>query len=182
MIPFAASAARYSDWLRVLLKEDAEKSFPSVKGKEQARTLIEGGMTLSVPVEGGASRLKRECGSEIIISDHGRWQDVHLGALKAHYGKAPYFSHLFPKIERIYKEKSSGPLQDFNLALHQLALQWLGLEDGDKMLIKEIREADSEKRAMLSRLAEESKRNIDMNHSIFNLLFRLGKESLFALL
>ncbi|MDE5790598.1 MAG: WbqC family protein [Muribaculaceae bacterium] len=190
MIPFASSAARYSDWLRVLLMKDAETSyisakdvalsFPSVRGKEQARTMIDGGIMLSVPVVGGGARLKRECGRDIMISDHGRWQDVHLGAIKAVYGKTPYFAHLFPVIKGIYRDHGIGSLEDFNLALHHLALHWLGLDE--EGLLEEIRGMSPDKKELLGVLAQEMRKDIDMNHSIFGLLFRLGRESLFAIL
>ncbi|MDE6681806.1 MAG: WbqC family protein [Muribaculaceae bacterium] len=177
MIPFAASAQRYSDWLRTLSKEEA---FPSVKGKEQARILIDGEIMLSVPVVGGASRLKRDCGPDVMISDHGRWQDVHLGAIKAVYGKTPYFPHLFPEIEKIYRERSNGSLEKFNMALHQLALHWLGLDK--EGFVEEILRLSPDKKSLLGRLAEEKRKDIDMSHSIFGLLFRLGREGVLALL
>lgn len=190
MIPFAASAAIYSDWLRSLLDTDAEQSpvsardmelsFPTVKGKGQARTVIGGEIMLSVPVVGGGSKLKRDCGPEVMISDHGRWQDVHLGAIKAVYGKTPYFTHLFPEVERIYRDRSDGSLEDFNLALHNLALHWLGLDA--KGCLEEIRRLSPEKKRLLGRFAEESRKDIEMNHSIIGLLFRLGREGLFAML
>lgn len=182
MIPFAASAARYSDWIRILLSEDAEKPFPSIRGKEQARTMIGNGIMLSVPVVGGGAKLKRECKSDLLISDHGRWQDVHLGAMKALYGKTPYFQHLFPEIEKIYRERSNGSLEDFNLAIHHLVLHWLGIDEKNRMWIEEIKELPDQKKELIHRLAEENRKDIDMNNSILALLFRLGRESVFALL
>ncbi|MBD5288721.1 MAG: WbqC family protein [Bacteroides sp.] len=180
MIPFAASASRYSDWLRILLSGNAEQSFPSIGGKEQARVMIDGGIMLGVPVTGGGSRLKRNCGEEVMISDHGRWPDVHLGAIKAIYGKTPYFPYLFPELERIYKEYGGGSLEKFNLAIHNLILRWLGL--ADESFLTELRQLSSEKKDIILRLAMENSRNIDMNHSILGLLFRLGKESVFTLI
>lgn len=190
MIPFAASAARYSDLLRILIMKDAEKSyfsvgdialsFPSICGKEQARTLIEGGIILSVPVVGGGARLKRDCGSDVMISDHGRWQDVHLGAIKAAYGRTAFFPHLFPEMEKIYRGCTDGRLESFNMALHRLALHWLGLDD--VAFLEELRWLPPKKKRLLAKLAEENRKDIDMNHSIFGLLFRLGREGVLALL
>lgn len=180
MIPFAASASRYSEWLRSLLDEGADAAFPSVTGKEQARTEIAPGMTLSVPVAGGASALKRRDSRDALISSHGRWQDVHLGAWQAVFGKTPYFPHIYPEIEDIYRKHGEGSLSELNLALHSLALRWLGADDGT--LMAALREMPEEKRLLIKRIGEERKKEIDMNHSIFAALFRLGRESLYALL
>ena len=180
MIPFAASASRYSEWLRALMDEGAEVPFPSVRGKEQARVEIAPGMVLSVPVSGGASILKRRDCSEVMISDHGRWQEVHLGALKAVFGKTPYFQHIYPEIENIYRKYGEGRLEDFNLTLHRLVIHWLGADDEES--IESLLTMSQERRLLIKRIGEERKKEIDMNHSIFGALFRLGRESLFALL
>lgn len=189
MIGFAASAEVYSEWLASLL-EDGEAVFPEVRGKAQARALMAGGAVLTVPVAGGSGVLKRArvryanqerdegdgCG-ELMISDHGRWREVHLGSLKAIYGKAPYFPYLFPEVERIYRERSHGRLGDFTEALHDLACDWLGVRDDGVMA--SLREARRIEPGLLERLAKERRRG---EYSIFDLLFRLGRESLFALL
>ena len=180
MIPFAASASRYSEWLRALINEGAEIPFPSITGKEQARVGIEGGLVLSVPVAGGAGVLKRKDCRDVMISGHGRWQDVHLGALKAAYGKAPYFPYIYPEVEKIYANFGQGKLADLNGALHSLAVRWLGMDDKD--MLATLRRLPEEKETLIRRVAGERKRDICMNHSIFSALFRLGKESLFAIL
>lgn len=178
MIPFAASISRYSEWLRALISEGAEIPFPAGAGKELARTQIAGGLVLSVPVAGGASILKRRNCEDALLSDHGRWQDVHLGALRAAYGKTPYFPHLYPEIERIYQSFGGGRLHDFNEEIHRLVTGWLGIEEG---MIDELRNLPEEKRGVISALAEERKGEIEEDHSILELLFRLGREGLFVL-
>lgn len=180
MIPFAASASRYSEWLRALMAEGAEVPFPSVGGKEQARVEIAQGLMLSVPVMGGGSVLKRHDCRDVMISSHGRWQEVHLGALKAVFGKTPYFLHIYPEVENIYKIYGEGSLEELNLALHRLALHWLGLDEEETLTA--LRELPEEKRLLIKRIGEGMKNEIGMNYSIFGALFRLGRESLFALL
>ncbi len=77
------------------------------------RALIGRGVLLTVPVEGGSRSLKRlehACGGRAEaqadlrsprISLHGDWPRVHLGALEAVYGRAPFFAHYFPAVSGI---------------------------------------------------------------------------------
>lgn len=65
------------------------------------RCLIAGPLTLTVPVAGGSRAIKRLPWRELEVSDHGRWQHVHLGALDAAYGRTPYFIHYFPAVEAV---------------------------------------------------------------------------------
>lgn len=173
MIPFAPPASFYR-----FCPGNFSIPSPEGMGKALARTLIAGDVMLSVPVEGGASRLKHRGVRDVEISQHGRWQDVHLGALRAAYGRTPYFAHLFPQIERVYEERSHGPLCGFNTVLHELALSWLDLDSraGDDLMRMFL---TNRLRAM--QIAEEVKRNINMDYSIFDALFRLGRETLFGL-
>lgn len=179
MIPFAASIKGYSDWLRFLVEQEAEIPFPPASGKEAARARIDGGLMLTVPIEGGASRLKRTPSADLPISAHGRWQEVHLGALKATYGRSPYFAYLFPEIEKVYREKGSGTLNEFNEAIHSIALRWLSLDPEGIRVIRDAVKIDPDR---IRTLGRERKKGIDPDYSILHLLFRLGKESLFVLL
>ena len=189
MIPFAASYKRYREWFSLLLDGGENHSSPYTDGdsisladpggKERARTLIEGELMLNVPVAGGAGMLKRKSASGLQISQHGRWQEVHLGAWRAAYGRTPFFPHLFPEIEKIYREKSEGSLEEFNKALHLLICRWLGMEDG---IVATLRTLPSEDRERLRQTGAEKLHMIDRNHSIFEVLFRLGKEGVFTLL
>ena len=179
MIPFAASARRYSEWLTQLVETGSNVLFPDIHGKELARTLIEGEMMLSIPVKGGASVLKRKGLTDAALSGHGRWQDVHLGALRASYGKTPYFIHLYPEIESIYNTLGRGGLKEFNRAFHDLICRRL---DIDKDMIEVLRTLPDTEKERIRRIGEEKRAIIDMNHSILEVLFRLGKEGLFVLL
>jgi len=177
MIPFAARASYYLFSLSSDACSSEERE--EIEGrKEAARSAIAGGLVLSVPLEGGASVLKRRSSRPIMISQHGRWQDVHLGALRAAYGRTPFFPYLFPRIEEIYREKSEGPLADFNSALHDLAVEWLGLREGIK---EELRKMKKENPDRFSEITGAIGAKINMEYSIFDTLFRLGKESVFGL-
>ena len=81
-------------------------------GKECARCMVQGDMFLSVPVQGGASCLKGRHVDvrSLLISDHGKWRQEHLGTWNAIYGKTPFFDHLFPEIKQVYACHSNGTL------------------------------------------------------------------------
>ncbi|MDE7414144.1 MAG: WbqC family protein [Muribaculaceae bacterium] len=181
MIPFAASTERYSEWIRLLLRDGAETSFPDLKGKENVRTIIAGSRMLSVPVEGGSSILKKkniDPGS-IVISSHGRWQEVHLGALKAAYGRTPYFPHIFPEIENIYMNHSGATFEEFTGAIHNMIIKGIGLNEDSLAELKRIIDHNPDH---IRRLNEERMKIIDRNLSILDALFRLGKETIFVLI
>lgn len=173
MIPFAASAAEYSRFV-------AGYSF-SPEGKDLARTRILSAsgseVLLSVPVTGGSHALKSRSRADVMISQHGRWQDVHLGAWRAAYGRTPFFSHLFPEMEMIYAEKSHGVLAAFNEAMHRLALKWLGLPASADAVRKALESNPERFKSVIG----EYRCNLTPEISVFDLIFRYGKEAIFPL-
>lgn len=147
---------------------------------------LAGGRMLTVPVEGGATALKRIFylsgkGEPALktprLSEHGRWRDEHLGAINAIYGSSPYFRHLFPEIESIYRHSEGMSLQAFNSELIGMAQRWL---EPDTLLpeIKLLSEGNPER---FRRIGEDTLRKVDINLSIFDALFRLGKETIFSI-
>lgn len=145
-------------------------------GKALARTLISGERLLSVPVIGGSSMLKHTRGNmaQIMISDHGRWRQEHLGAWNATYGKTPFFQYLFPEIERVYMERSHSTLQEFNDSLFGIVTTFL---DPDTLLpsLNELKNTNPER---FAELRMEYERKVNLNYSIFDALFRLGRNSI----
>lgn len=137
-------------------------------GKLFARCQLPTG-TLTVPVAGGAGVLKHR-GADPILSEHGKWRREHLGAWQAAYGRTAYFIHLMPEIEEIYASAAGMRLEEFNRLLLDTALRWLdfkALAKGESGLLELIkREREKDTRADLS---------------IFDLLFRLGREAVFAI-
>lgn len=177
MLPFAASAEYYSRYLASRLAGD--DSLPEVKGKDRVRTLIAGGQRLSLPVEGGGAVIKRRDADDAMLSDHGRWQDVHLGALKAVYGRTPFFIHLFPEIEEIYRNKSEGKVADFTSALHEMIGRWLGF---DEAFLCQLQSFCRENPERLQKWKERYEGKVDPALSVLDLLFHYGKEAVIALL
>lgn len=138
------------------------------------RTLIKGDTLLSVPVEGGKRALTLE---DPRLSDHGRWREVHLGAWNAAYGKTPYFPHLFPQMEAVYRNEALLSLCEFNSALLEVALRWL--EPG--LLLPELERMKSLCPIRFEEVEKDFETKVNYNYSIFDALFRLGKDTVFAL-
>lgn len=148
-------------------------------GKGFARTIIEGDRILSIPVVGGSGRLKRSDINldKIMISDHGRWRQEHLGAINAAYGKTPYFPYIFPELEKIYREKSNGSLGEFNRELFEFVYRFLDVDS----IRKAIDEMNLINPQRLRQLKGELETKVNLNYSIFDSLFRLGKNTAFVI-
>lgn len=145
------------------------------------RTLLKDNRQLIVPVEGGGSALKRALHrgdiSGLRLSNHGRWRDEHLGTLSALYGKAPYYPHIMDRIETVYRNSNDILLADFNLALIEIANNMLNLSE----TLPALREMQKHAPARFEALHNEISKKINPDYSIFDALFRLGKESIFGL-
>lgn len=138
-----------------------------ITGKEFARCRISTGV-LTVPVEGGAGILKRR-NSDPVLSEHGKWRREHLGAWQTAYGRTPYFGHLMPEIAAVYEISAGMRLEEFNSRMLGVALGWIGTLPA---------EAD---RRRLAAVCDAAVKRVMPGLSIFDALFRLGKEAVFAL-
>lgn len=170
--PFGPSVA----WTRVYLHgviegmgdDEARKAAnhaTGVQGKEFARCHLHG-ITLTVPVEGGAHALKSR-GALPGVSEHGKWRREHEGALLAAYGKTPYYSHLMPELMDVYAHSEGIGLEEFNRRLLDVALGWIDVE--------------AIKAEGMEGVRSEVRAKVDTGLSIFDLLFRLGSEGVWAL-
>lgn len=95
-------------------------------------------LLLTVPVAGGSGALRRFASREperLVISQHGRWQHVHLGALEARLGRTPFWRHLEPLVVPLIAD-ASGPLFSLNEALGKIMDKFLDLPT----LLPELRE------------------------------------------
>lgn len=172
MTPFGVTAQWLGAYFRTESKEAATRSC-RISGKQFARALIESHSPtsrihtiLTIPVEGGASVLKNR-GTNPILSEHGKWRREHLGAWHAAYGRTPFFEHLMPEIERVYRDSTGITLEEFNSGLLNVALGWI-----DKSVVC------SEEFELVK---EEIVIKIKPELSIFDALFRLGKETAFGI-
>ena len=175
VIPFAPPTAWVREYLRLTASgtESTEaarlaSASAGISGKQYARCSISTG-TLTVPVAGGSGTLKRR-DSDPVLSEHGKWRREHLGAWNAAYGRCPYHAHLMPGIEKVYAASEGMTLGEFNSRILETALEWI---DTDA-----LREADD---ALLERIRDERRGLVSPQLSIFDALFRLGKETLFVL-
>lgn len=185
MYPLSASLQWWSIHIGLLcegMEKDAARREAShrcgLSGKDFTRCLIAGDMMLSFPLEGGAGltkRLRADSNSPtLILSDHGKWRREHLGALATEYGRTPFFIHLFPELTRIYddseKDKRVSSLAE---AFYQETLKWLS----DYAAVRDALPHNPSLRAR----AEELKRNVNKDYSIFDAIFRFGKETALCL-
>lgn len=176
--PFSLSIAWMRIYLRELLagKPDADcrrvaDSELAITGKQFARCKLANGESLTIPVEGGASVLKRR-NANPQLSGHGKWKREHLGAWNALYGKFPYFQYLMPEIEEVYSRYNTGDsLEQFNSALLNIVLDWIEAES----VVDTLRNENCRKEFDLPQIEDDSL-------SVFNLLFREGKRSVFGLI
>lgn len=136
-------------------------------GKEAARCDIATGR-LTVPVVGGAAVLKHRDANPV-LSEHGKWRREHLGAWNAAYGRTPYFTHLMPQIEEVYADSEGITLDEFSRRLLGVALLWL---DPDALTATGH---------TIETVRREVRAKVDPRLSIFDAIFRLGRETVFAL-
>lgn len=167
--PFAPSAEIF----RTLISQGVS----GISKNNAARTVIEGGKILSVPLEGGSACLKHRNPDlyRIRISDHGRWRQEHLGTTNAIYGKSPYFAYIYPEIEKIYLERSHGTIGEFNESLFSFVKNFLDL-DG---VCGSARQMETSNPGRLAELKNEFATKVNLNNSILEALFRLGKNAAF---
>lgn len=129
-VPYMATQQWYAEWLRQRLNgvdEAVARSAASaacrLHPRDFARCELQsaaGGIRLSVAVEGGSSILKRLPPEAVVMSGHGRWPAVHLGALNALYARTPYFDHLHDSLTAAYNDIEGNPLYELCERLHSI--------------------------------------------------------------
>lgn len=160
-------------------------SYPGTTLRPMARTLVAGAhgqppLTLSIPILGGASTIKRGQPSRWRLSAHGRWPDVHFGALETAYSSTPYFIHCADRLRALYDEVNEGDdFAEFTSGIFAVLNDFLDLES----IIKDLRElhapGNEAELERLKALKNEKCREINADLSIFDVIFRKGKESVF---
>ena len=114
----------------VLVVDDVS---PFVKQTYRSRAVIaaeSGAQQLTIPVihDGGRVAMR-----DVRISEHGNWRHQHWNSLVSAYRKSPFFEYYADDFAHFYEEKD-GFLLDFNLRLHAVVSELLGLERGVKFL------------------------------------------------
>lgn len=191
-VPYLPSLDCYRRWLSLRLDGmsdvDAWRSLlsamPHDRRRHLGRTIVAGAgtnppLTLSVPIEGGASTIKRSSPTEWKLSTHGRWSAVHLGALSAAYGVTPYYAHLESSLTDLIgnvRQGDSFPL--LTLALHRMVADMLDVE----VLLQPLKEALQRNPTRIHAIAAEKCAGAHAETAFIDVLFKRGPEALFTLL
>lgn len=100
--------------------------------KETHRCVIadtRGSLTLTVPVVKPVS-LTNALWSDIIISDHNHWWNLHMTALRSAYGRTPFFEFYEDDFLRIINRTAAGrPLVELDMELDSLMRRLMGIGD-----------------------------------------------------
>ena len=152
----------------------------TLRARDYTRALIESnspdGIVLTVPVVGGSSAAKRLKPSQLEVSGHGDWTRIHLGAIEAAYGRAPYFQHLFPEIAEVISDYPQQ-LARLNVLLIEKMMDFIGYAN-EIGHIRNLRETNP---GRCSAIARRLQQKTDSAHSFLEPLFRLGPDAIFLL-
>lgn len=192
-VPYMASTAWYREYLHVRLENAADDAgaIRRANGKcvdrvrEMCRATIAGAhgqmpVLLSVPIAGGASTVKRVMPCRWGLSSHGRWQQMHIGALQAAYGSTPFYSHCMDMLEPVIGRpltESVGEFARLTLDIHRVVCRILNIEGN----IQALREAFQTRKEWMERICQEKSADVMEYMSVFDVIFRKGEEALFAL-
>lgn len=151
-------------------------------------------LNLTIPIEKPVS-MSRAQWSDIVISDHGAWWNVHLTALKSAYGRTPFFEFYVDDFLEFYTADCAGKkLADYNAALDATLRRLLGIDTQVDYVLK-----DFDKNSISGRVDDFRTRGIDFTEvkeyyqirsdkygfqpsiSVVDLLFNLGPEAIMVL-
>ena len=92
-----------------------------------------GSQSLTIPVihDGGRTAMR-----DVRISEHGNWRHQHWNAMVSAYRKSSFFDYYADDFAHFYEERD-GFLMDFNLRLHGVISELLGLERDVKIIDNE---------------------------------------------
>ena len=124
---------------------------PFVKQTYRSRAAIaaeSGAQQLTIPVVHDGGRVAMR---DVRISGHGNWRHQHWNAIVSAYRKSPFFEYYADDFAHFYEEKD-GFLMDFNLRLHGVVSELLGLERGVEFL--SARDVDAAAVSDLRNIAE----------------------------
>lgn len=171
IFPYLGSCGWYARWL--------SSQACQLQGHALTRLELPGGQLLSVPVAGGYRRLRRTLTlpqlRALTLSDHADWPRTHLGAIRAAYGRAPYFAHYFPALERIYQAVQPGDsFALFTRALHDVFFAAVDPEP--------FRRMKTDRPALFAVLKAERQARVHAYAGILHAFLELGPETPFILM
>ena len=169
---------------------------PFVKQTYRNRAVIateNGAQNLTIPVihDGGRTAMR-----DVRISEHGNWRHQHWNAMVSAYRKSPFFDYYADDFAHFYEERD-GFLMDFNLRLHGVISELLGLERDVKIIDNEHKAKEfidlrniAEPKALANITGYTAhpyyqvfaqRNGFISNLSIVDLLFNMGPEGLIVL-
>ncbi len=110
---------------------------PFVKQTYRNRAVIateNGAQVLTIPVVHDGAKVAMR---DVRISEHGNWRHQHWNAMVSAYRKSPFFDYYADDFAHFYEERD-GFLLDFNLRLHAVVCELLGLERRVKLFSDEV--------------------------------------------
>lgn len=168
---------------------------PFVKQTFRNRAVIateNGAQSLTIPVVHDGTKVAMR---DVRISEHGNWRHQHWNAMVSAYRKSPFFEYYADDFAHFYEERD-GFLLDFNLRLHAVVSELLGLERNVRLMSDEAVGGVVDLRRIAEPKALESVEGIALQPyyqvfagrngflpalSIVDLLFNMGPEGLLVL-
>ena len=174
---------------------------PFTKQTYRSRTTIatgNGKQDLNIPIVHDGGRIAMR---DVRISEHGNWRKQHWNALVSAYRNSPFFDYYADDFAYFYEEKD-GFLMDFNLRLHNVVCELLGLNRETIVAVdnRQVTEAINSGATDLRHIAEPKdldnipgcithpyyqvfaqRHGFIPNLSIVDLLFNMGPEGLLVL-
>lgn len=89
------------------------------------RTLVAPGKGLAIPVCGGSKTIRNGGGEDAVVSGHGNWARIHLGAFEAAYGREPFWRFLEAEVAEILKSAPGRMLAEVNGDLDKMLHRFL---------------------------------------------------------
>ena len=168
---------------------------PFVKQTFRNRAVIateNGAQSLTIPVVHDGTKVAMR---DVRISEHGNWRHQHWNAMVSAYRKSPFFEYYADDFAHFYEERD-GFLLDFNLRLHTVVSELLGLERNVRLMSDEAVGGVVDLRRIAEPKALENMEGIALQPyyqvfagrngflpalSIVDLLFNMGPEGLLVL-
>lgn len=174
---------------------DDEATFVKQTFRNRAVIATEKGtQPLTIPVVHDGGRMSMR---DVRISEHGNWRRQHWNALISAYRNSPFFEYYADDFAHFYEERD-GFLMDYNLRLHAVVCELMGLER-DVRFISEVRAANDGCRDLRAIAEPKALENMDgyspqqyyqvfavrngfiPGLSVVDLLFNMGPEALIVL-